>query len=166
MRPLTLPVVAAAALVLAAGATILAGAPSVGAGAAPDGRPTTVAPVAGELLRDFDPPEEPWGAGHRGVSLAAAPGEVVVAARAGVVAFAGEVAGAGWVTVDHGGGLETTYGVLDPRLVEGGQRLEVGAPVGRLAPDATHLHWGARLDGEYLHPLSLLAPWRVRLVPG
>ncbi|MFO8074853.1 MAG: peptidoglycan DD-metalloendopeptidase family protein [Actinomycetota bacterium] len=156
----------AAALAVSAGASALLGAPSAGAGPGSGGHPTTVAPVGGELLRDFDPPDEPWGAGHRGVSLAAAPGEVVVAARAGVVAFAGEVAGAGWVTVDHGGGLDTTYGVLDPRLVEGGQRLEAGAPVGLLAEEATHLHWGARLDGEYLHPLSLLAPWRVRLVPG
>jgi len=157
---------AAAALALTASAAPLVGAAPAGAGPSAGAHPTTVAPVAGELLRDFDPPDEPWGAGHRGVSLAAVPGEVVVAARSGVVAFSGEVAGAGWVTVDHGGGLETTYGVLDPRLVEGGQRLEVGAPVGRLAADATHLHWGARLDGEYIHPLSLLAPWRVRLVPG
>ena len=127
--------------------------------------PTAVAPVSGRLLRNFDPPEQPWNAGHRGVALAAAPGDPVVAAMDGVVAFSGEVARQGWVTVEHGGGLATTYGLLDPRAVTAGQRVALGDPLGRLSHAAEHLHWGARLDGAYIHPLSLLGEWRVRLAP-
>ena len=129
------------------------------------GASTAVAPVSGRLLRDFDPPAQPWNAGHQGVALDATPGDTVVAAMDGVVAFSGEVARQGWVTVDHGGGLATTYGLLDPRAVTAGQHVAVGDPLGRLSSAAEHLHWGARLDGAYIHPLSLLGKWRVRLAP-
>lgn len=127
--------------------------------------PIAVAPVAGELVRDFDPPAQPWNAGHRGVALAAVAGDTVVAAMDGMVTFSGEVARRGWVTVDHGDGLVTTYGSLEPRVVAAGQAVSLGDPLGSLAPGAADLHWGARLDGDYIHPLSLLGRWQVRLVP-
>jgi murein DD-endopeptidase MepM/ murein hydrolase activator NlpD len=124
-----------------------------------------IAPVPGGIVRRFDPPATRYGPGHRGVDLAADPGEAVRAALSGTVAFAGDVAGRGWVTVDHGGGLVTTYGWLAPRRVVRGDRVRTGTVLGRLAEDATHLDWGARLDGEYLDPLRLLGRWRARLVP-
>ncbi|HWB73049.1 MAG TPA: M23 family metallopeptidase, partial [Egibacteraceae bacterium] len=123
-----------------------------------------VPPVPGPPVRAFNPPASPFGAGHRGVDLAAGPGEVVRAAMDGLVAFSGEVAGRGWVTLRHGGDLETTYGVLEPRLVVAGQRVRAGDPLGVLAADADHLDWGARLVGAYIDPLSLLGRWRVHLV--
>src|SRR5690349_8021915 len=55
--------------------------------AGPGGR---VRPV---VERGFEPPPEPWAAGHRGVDLGAAPGTEVVAAATGRVSFAGTVAG-------------------------------------------------------------------------
>ena len=158
-------VIAVVASLLTAGSPALTATPARAPAPAASGPPIAVAPVAGALVRDFDPPAEPWGAGHRGVSLAASAGDPVVAAMDGVVSFAGEVARRGWVTVDHGGGLQTTYGVLEPRAVAAGDRVGVGDPLGLLADDAGHVHWGARLHGEYIHPLSLLGSWRVRLVP-
>jgi murein DD-endopeptidase MepM/ murein hydrolase activator NlpD len=124
-----------------------------------------VRPVEGALLRLFDPPATPYGRGHRGVDLAAAPGDAVRAALGGRVTFAGQVAGRGWVTVDHGGGLDTTYGWIEPRRVVRGDVVRAGEVLGRLAVDAGHLDWGARLHGDYIDPLSLLGPWRARLVP-
>jgi len=124
-----------------------------------------VAPVPGAVVRPFDPPPTRFTAGHRGADLAAVPGEEVRAAMAGVVTFAGVVAGRGWVTVRHEGGLDTTYGDLDPRLVTAGTRVDAGQVLGRLAPTGTHLDWGARLDGEYVDPLALLRRWEVYLVP-
>jgi hypothetical protein len=35
--------------------------------------------------------------------------------------------------------------------------------IGVLADRATHLDWGARLDGAYLDPTSLLLRWRLHL---
>jgi murein DD-endopeptidase MepM/ murein hydrolase activator NlpD len=121
-------------------------------------------PVPGSVLRGFQPPAQPWGPGHRGVALAAAPGAPVRAALPGRVRFAGVVAGTGWVTVAHGGGLDTTYGPVDPRVVDRGEEVAPGQVLGRLAATAPHLHWGARLHGGYIDPLTLLARWEVHLV--
>lgn len=121
-------------------------------------------PVPGAVVRAFDPPATPYGPGHRGVDLAAESGDVVRAALPGRVSFAGQVAGKGYVTVNHGAGLETTYGDLAPRLVVAGRQVRTGTALGRLAEDATHLDWGARLNGAYIDPLSLLGTFEIRLV--
>ncbi|MFI5888823.1 murein hydrolase activator EnvC family protein [Actinoplanes sp. NPDC051513] len=122
------------------------------------------------VVRRFDPPPRPWLAGHRGVDLAAAPSAEVVAAGAGTVVFAGEVAGRGVVSVAHPGGLRTTYEPVTATVAVG-DRLALGDPIGRLA--AGHpgcaapacLHWGLRRDDLYLDPLALLGLGRVRLLP-
>jgi murein DD-endopeptidase MepM/ murein hydrolase activator NlpD len=123
-----------------------------------------VRPVSGAVVRAFDPPEHPYGPGHRCADLAADPGEPVRAALAGVVTFSGEVAGRGWVTVDHGGGLRTTYGVLPTREVRAGQRVRAGEIIGFVSEDAEHLDWGARLHGSYVDPLALFGRWEAHLI--
>jgi len=123
------------------------------------------------LLTPFAPPANRFGAGHRGVDLAAAEGSAVLAAGSGVVVFAGPLAGRGVVSVEHAGGLRTTYEPV-AASVTAGVRVGAGDVIGALeaghfgcAP-ASCLHWGARLpDRIYLDPMSLLEPWRVRLLP-
>jgi murein DD-endopeptidase MepM/ murein hydrolase activator NlpD len=122
------------------------------------------------VTRPFDPPPRPWLPGHRGVDLAGSPGTLVLAAGPGVVAFAGSVAGVGVVSVDHPGGLRTTYEPVSP-LVTAGARVEAGQPIGLLLPghegcpvDAC-LHWGLRRGSDYLDPLLLLRRARMRLYP-
>ncbi|MBA3621201.1 MAG: peptidoglycan DD-metalloendopeptidase family protein [Actinomycetota bacterium] len=122
-----------------------------------------VPPVRGPVLRTFDPPASRYGAGHRGVDLAAAPGEPVRAALDGSVSFSGTVVRVGWVTLDHGGGLSTTYGPLDPRSVRASDRVKSGQRLGRVADGALHLDWGARVGDTYIDPLSLLGRWQVHL---
>lgn len=122
-----------------------------------------VRPVAGEVVRRFDPPRTRYGAGHRGVDLAAAAGAPVVSAMGGTVTFAGRVAGVSWITVGHGGGLETTYGPVDPRLVSAGDVVAAGSVLGFVAAGAAHLDWGARLDDAYIDPLGLLGRWETYL---
>lgn len=145
--------------------------------------------------RRFDPPAVAWGAGHRGVDLHAPPGASVVSPAPGVVAFAGRVAGKGVVSIDHAGGLRSTYEPVGA-LVTAGQTVGRGQVVGVLlgesapadagtAPEArgrvpsasrrrgpvghcspdTCLHWGVRRNGTYLDPLSLVAPPRIVLLP-
>lgn len=144
---------------------LLAATPDEAVGAHGGGVPAqVVAPVDGAVVAPFDPPDHRFGPGHRGVDLAAEPGTPVRAALAGIVTFSGEVAGRGWVTVDHGGGLVTTYGVLDPREVAAGRHVAAGHVLGRLAASAEHLDWGARLHGEYIDPLRVLGRWRPHLV--
>lgn len=129
-------------------------------------------PLAGRpsVVRPFDPPARPWGPGHRGVDLAGAPGSAVLAAGPGVVAFAGRVAGRGVVSVEHAGGLRTTYEPVTASVVAG-TSVGRGTTLGVL--DAGHpgcalpacLHWGLRRDRTYVDPLLLLRPHRVRLKP-
>lgn len=120
-------------------------------------------PVPGPAVRGFDPPATRFGAGHRGADLRAVAGEPVVAALGGTVTFAGDVAGVSWITVDHGGALNTTYGPVQPRLVGSGDVVAPGEWLGFLAAGATHLDWGARLHGAYIDPLGLLGEWETYL---
>ena len=126
------------------------------------------------VLAGFDPPTHRWLSGHRGVDLAAPPGSVVTAAGAGVVAYAGPLAGRGVVSIRHAGGLRTTYEPVAPR-VSTGLAVRRGQVIGTVDRwSASHpgcgasgcLHWGVRHGTGYVDPLSLLAPPRVRLLPG
>lgn len=129
-------------------------------------------PLAGQpiVVRGFDPPTTPYGAGHRGVDLAGRPGVPVLAAGAGTVGYAGLLAGRGVVTVLHAGGLRTTYEPLVV-AVRPGDRVAAGARLGRLAAghagcrEPACLHWGLLRGETYLDPLSLLGIGRVRLLP-
>jgi murein DD-endopeptidase MepM/ murein hydrolase activator NlpD len=68
------------------------------------------------VLRTFDAPSPNWNRGHRGVDLAAAPGQPVYAAGAGTVVFAGELAGRTLVSIAHPGGLRTSYEPVRPSV--------------------------------------------------
>ncbi|PFG19318.1 murein hydrolase activator EnvC family protein [Serinibacter salmoneus] len=122
------------------------------------------------VLRAFDPPDQPWLPGHRGVDLALAAGEPVRAAADGVVAFAGPVAGRTVVSIDHADGVRTTYEPL-AAIVSTGESVQRGAVIGLLSPVErpghaadSGLHWGARLGSDYLDPLSLVQPVAIRLL--
>ncbi|GAA4218207.1 murein DD-endopeptidase MepM/ murein hydrolase activator NlpD [Streptosporangium album] len=121
------------------------------------------------VLRGFAPPARPWLAGHRGVDLAATPGEQVRAAGAGTVGYAGPLAERGVVSVLHTGGLRTTYLPLQP-TVRRGQRVERGEVIGVVQDVPGHcpaacVHWGLLRDRLYLDPLLLLGRGQVRLLP-
>lgn len=130
-------------------------------------------PVPGQILTPFREPDQPWTTGHRGLDLAVTPGEAIRASRPGRVVVAGMVVDRGWVTLDHGGGLTTTYGPIElPTLVRVGDQVRAGAVLGLVPPGVTVLHWGARIPHptwsghyRYLHPLSLAAPWTITLNP-
>jgi murein DD-endopeptidase MepM/ murein hydrolase activator NlpD len=122
-------------------------------------------PISGppSVLRPFQPPPTPYAAGHRGVDLAATPNQVVHSAAAGVVSFAGFVAGRGLVVVTHPDGVRTEYEPLDP-TVRAGQTVAGGDPLGLVAGQhagcrpSMCLHWGARRGETYFDPMTLLAP--------
>jgi len=131
-------------------------------------------PVSGPVIRGFDSPDTPFGAGHRGIDIAVAPGTPILAPEAGTVSFAGRVGGELFVTIVHGGGLSSTYSWISVATVRKGEVVVRGQMIGATGTGhpgsgAPHLHLGVKLDGEYVDPLELLAPLGVqdliRLVP-
>jgi peptidoglycan hydrolase-like protein with peptidoglycan-binding domain len=99
---------------------------------------------------------------HAGIDVVAAAGAPVVAAAPGRVVWAGYRAG-GWgllVTIAHGDGVRTMYAHLSRVTVRVGERVGVGARVGRVGAtgDATgpHLHFEVRLRGAAVDPLPAL----------
>ena len=126
------------------------------------------------VTRAFDAPAPDWQRGHRGVDLAGIPGQPVYAAGPGTVAFAGLLAGRPVVSIQHPGGLRTSYEPVQP-AVRTGQRVDVTTGIGRLigghpgCPAAACLHWGAMWGpaqrADYVDPLGLLAATPVRLKP-
>ena len=118
-------------------------------------------PLYGELVRVYDAPEDPYAPGHRGVDVSAPLGFPVRASAPGVVSFAGSVAGNRTVTVDHGGGLLTSYSYLGALSVAKGAAVEQGEIVGTIGtghPGSSlppHVHLSARRDGFYFDPMEL-----------
>jgi murein DD-endopeptidase MepM/ murein hydrolase activator NlpD len=107
----------------------------------------------------YSAPATRYGPGHRGIDISAPIGVVVTAPDAGIVAFAGRVAGRSVLTIDHGAGLVSTLepvvsGLTTGATVRAGDEVGV-VGVGGPAADGT-LHLGARRDGEYMNPLLLL----------
>src|SRR5262245_51883440 len=92
---------------LATGVVLLValGARPTVAAAAPPNVGGWVRPVAGPVVAPFAAPTSVYGPGHRGVDFGAPPGTAVAAANAGVVTFAGSVAGTLHVVVLHDDGL-------------------------------------------------------------
>jgi murein DD-endopeptidase MepM/ murein hydrolase activator NlpD len=122
-----------------------------------------------EVVAGFDPPDSPWGAGHRGVDLGGSPGQRVRAALAGRVAYAAALAGRGVVVVVHGD-TRTTYEPVASE-VEVGEVVRAGETLGRLQQLGSHcfpracLHWGWLRGTTYLNPLGLVGARPVRLLP-
>lgn len=126
-----------------------------------------VPPVPGVVVQEFDAPEHRYAPGHRGVDLRAEPGTTVRAVRGGVIAWSGPVAGTVYVTIDHGGGLSTTYGGVSS-MVGIGDHVGAGHTLGSVASGRTHLDWGARLRERagfrYIDPMLLLQTLRPVLI--
>jgi hypothetical protein len=124
------------------------------------------APVTAPIVDGFRPPASPYGPGNRGLEYRTAPGDPVRAAAAGVVTFAGAVAGARYVTVLHADRVRTTYGGLRTVGVAAGEQVAAGQVIGEAGGG---LLWTARLGRDaYLDPAILLAAsghGQVHLVP-
>lgn len=144
---------------LALAAVVALAAPSARAADLPYG--TFRWPVEGPVMRAYVEPSSPYSAGHRGIDIVAPLGTPVLAPADGTVAFAGRVAGSLYVSVDHAGGIRTTYSWLSSVAVAKGDEVRAGDVIGASGPghagvEPAHLHFGARLNGDYIDPLPLL----------
>ncbi|WP_037657276.1 M23 family metallopeptidase, partial [Streptomyces aurantiacus] len=126
------------------------------------------------VVRGWEPPATEYGAGHRGVDLAAPPGSTVRAVAPGRVSFAGRVAGRGVISVELSRTgdppLRTTYEPVRA-TVRKGTEVTTGEPLGTVEPTARFhcptacVHWGLLREDTYLNPLALLPPWLLGRAP-
>jgi len=98
---------------------------------------------------------------HEGIDIKARPGEEIIAAASGSVAFAGRQRGYGNVViVDHGGGISTLYAHLFYACVRAGESVGAGKRIGRAgkrgSATGVHLHFELRRRGAALDPTPYL----------
>ena len=129
-------------------------------------------PTTGQkvIVRDFQAPMTPWGAGHRGLDLAA-DSSTIVAPASGTVSFSGWVVNRGIITITTPEGLKISMEPVTP-LVESGDRVRRGQDIALLEPGhclslSLCLHLGVRVGQEYrsarqelgLLQRAILLPW-------
>jgi murein DD-endopeptidase MepM/ murein hydrolase activator NlpD len=101
------------------------------------------------------------GSPHSGIDMRAEEGTPVLACNRGVVALVDELFFSGKsVILDHGGGMYSMYFHLSEALVQEGASVDTGAMLGRVGSTGRstgpHLHWGIRLNGVQVNPVSVL----------
>lgn len=128
-----------------------------------DGEPRWLWPLDGQRLvaEPYRAPAHEYGAGHRGIDLVAAVGTVVRAPANGVVAFRGTVVDRPLLTIEHPGGLVSTFEPLESGLAPG-DAVAAGDEIGVVAvgghASAGTMHLGVRLDDDYINPMLLFGP--------
>lgn len=127
-----------------------------------------VPPVSPPVItRVFAPATEAWLPAHRGVDLLARSGQRVSAPRNGRVVLAKRIADRPVVVVESGSVRFTFEPVRS--AVPAGTRVRTGQTIGRIGRgghcDRRCLHWGAKVDGEYVDPMSFLPRRRPILKP-
>ena len=125
-------------------------------------------PVQGDVLRPYSLGADAYAAGqHRGVDVAGAAGDPVLAPAAGTVSFAGHVPSSGltvtiqldgyWVSLTHLGAISVAKGAV----VAEGTPIGLTGQSGESEWPAPYVHLGIRVSAAadgYVDPLTLLPP--------
>lgn len=94
---------------------------------------------------------------HYGVDLAAPEGTPIMSATDGQAVYCGDDAYYGnYIIIKHGEDKYTVYGHCKEILIEEGQDIKAGDTIGTVGSSGqstgNHLHFGIKLDGEYVDP--------------
>jgi murein DD-endopeptidase MepM/ murein hydrolase activator NlpD len=100
---------------------------------------------------------------HSGIDLAAPIGSPIYATSDGIVSMANWRGGYGlFVSLDHGGGVQTRYGHMSRLNVVAGQQVHKGDVIGLVGSTGLstgpHLHYEVRLNGQAVNPVPYLKP--------
>ena len=140
-----------------------ASSPSVAVEASqPVGRTTFIWPASGPITTYFGQIGWTSPRGHAGLDIAASWGAPIAAAAPGQVLLATRAGGAYGIEIiiDHGSGLRTVYGHLSQLNVTGGERVSRGQLIGLVGSTGfstgPHLHFEVRQNGELRNPLGYL----------
>ena len=100
---------------------------------------------------------------HYGVDISARSGNTVMATADGRVSFAGWRSGSGnHVEIDHGYGITTSYSHNAQLLVNVGDRVRRGKPIGRVGSTGfslgPHVHYEVHQNGQPVDPTRFIFP--------
>ena len=125
-------------------------------GATPLGPPIVKGWMSSPFGQRVDPisGKKAW---HDGMDFAGARGSDVIAVANGIVVFAGQRDGYGWmVEISHGKDVRTRYGHHEENLVHAGQSVKRGDVVGRMGSSGRstgpHVHFEVLKDGKAVNP--------------
>lgn len=111
------------------------------------------------IVRPYIAPENPYSSGHRGIDIDVGSAVEVRAPTEGVVHFAGTVVDRPVLSIRHPGGLITSYEPVTSTLARG-DVVTRGQVIGEVQEGhcmRSCLHFGVRLDGDYVSPLNYLS---------
>ena len=100
---------------------------------------------------------------HKGIDIGASSGSNILAAASGTVTIATYSNSAGnYVMLSHGGGVCTVYMHMKAMNVSVGQEVKQGDVIGYVGSTGystgPHLHFGIRVDGNYVNPVNYVSP--------
>lgn len=100
---------------------------------------------------------------HKGVDIGASTGADILAAASGEVTISTYSYSAGnYIMINHGGGIYTVYMHASKLLVSVGDQVKQGDVIAKVGSTGystgPHLHFGIRLNGEYVNPLTYVSP--------
>ncbi len=98
---------------------------------------------------------------HKGVDLAAPVGTPILATADGIVSMAQWFGGYGlFVSIEHGGSIQTRYGHMSRLNVADGQRVHKGDIIGFIGTTGRstgpHLHYEVRVNGDAVNPVPYM----------
>jgi len=125
----------------------------------PAAAPLLIWPLTGGVTSPFG--SERRREHHEGIDIDGVKGQLVRAAAAGRVVWAGSEQGYGnMVVIDHGAGLSTLYAHADRLLVDPDEWVDSGDPVAEVGSTGNargaHLHFEVHRNGLPVNPLPLL----------
>ena len=130
----------------------------------------TIVPAM-EIIEAFDPPDEAWLKGHRGIDVLAVAGEPLRAPAAGVIRFRGSVAGTETISIETDSGHVVSFQPASSDLKKG-ERFAAGAEIGIVGNgshcDSSCVHigvWLASSEKKYLDPAKLFGQEQSILLP-
>lgn len=95
---------------------------------------------------------------HNGFDIASSRGTPIVAAADGVVCEVVKDPALGHVvTMNHGNGIQTTYGHMEKTLVKNGSKVKRGERIGNMGSSGKrstgpHVHYAVAVGGKYVNP--------------
>ena len=112
---------------------------------------------------DRESPTEGASTNHKGIDIGASSGSSVIAAASGTVVISTYSASAGnYVMISHGAGVYSVYMHMSSISVSSGEEVSAGQTIGAVGSTGystgPHLHFGIRVNGSYVNPLSYVSP--------